>query len=284
MAAAFAIFKLLPVDAASAAGGWIGRTIGSMLPLHRAARRRLQRALPELSGAEADNAMSDMWDNLGRVFAEYPHIHAITDNPGADDPGNSRVEVAGLDHMAGLRELSGAVILFSGHFANWEVFALTMTKLGLPYAQIYRAPNNPHIERIMHRMRRLDMADIAPKGPAGARKAIEVLHAGRRLGLLVDQKMNDGIPAPFFGRDAMTAPAVAQLALRFDCPIVPVRLERLEGCRFRITCHAPMRLDTGKDREAEVAAAMADINRMLEDWIRARPGQWLWLHRRWPED
>ena len=88
---------------------------------------------------------------------------------------------------------------------------------------------------------------------------------------------------PFFGRDAMTTPIVAQLSLRFDCPAVPARVERLEGARFRLTLYPPLEPPGGESREAQVAARARQMNALFEEWIRARPEQWLWLHRRWPE-
>ena len=95
--------------------------------------------------------------------------------------------------------------------------------------------------------------------------------------------MNDGIATPFFGRDAMTAPALAELALRFDCPVVPVRVERLEGARFRITIDPPLDLDVTGERRADIAAAMVKVNGIIENWVREHPEQWLWLHNRWPD-
>lgn len=278
-AVVYGAFALLPAGAASAAGGWLGRTIGPLLPAHRRATRSLARAMPELSPADARRVIRGMWDNLGRVMGEYPHIDSIT-----RDPGRGRVDVTGMEHLATLRDKPDAAILFSGHLANWEVIGHSLKKLGLPYAQVYRAPNNPFIERMMHRVRRMDADDVVPKGAAGARKAIEVLRAGRQLGVLVDQKMNDGIAVPFFGQTAMTAPAMAQLGIRFGCPVVPVRLERLAGCRFRLSFHAPLALTDSGDRQADVLAAMTRVNVLLEGWIRDRPDQWLWVHRRWPED
>jgi len=95
--------------------------------------------------------------------------------------------------------------------------------------------------------------------------------------------MNDGIPIPFFGRPAMTAPALAEFALRFDCPVVPARVERLRGARFRITLYPPMDLPRTGDRRADVVAIMTKINAVIEEWVRERPDQWLWLHNRWPD-
>jgi KDO2-lipid IV(A) lauroyltransferase len=103
------------------------------------------------------------------------------------------------------------------------------------------------------------------------------------LGLLVDQKMNDGIEVPFFGRPAMTAPALASFALRFRCPVIPARILRLGPGRFRIIWEPDLALPDSGDRPRDVAAFMAEVNATVERWVRAEPQSWLWLHRRWIE-
>jgi KDO2-lipid IV(A) lauroyltransferase len=125
--------------------------------------------------------------------------------------------------------------------------------------------------------------EMIPKGARGARRALELLKAGEHLGIMADQKLNDGIAIPFFGRDAMTAPAMAQFARRFDCPIVPVRVERLGGARFKVTHYPPRMVTRTDDKQVDIRAFMVEINEMLEDWITERPEQWLWLHNRWPK-
>ena len=269
---AYAIFAALPIDWASAFGGWIGRTIGPALPMSRIARANLRAVFPEMPEVERERTLREMWDMVGRIVGEYPHLDAIA--RGAGTPG-ARVEVAGAEQVEMLKG-RGAALLFSAHLGNWEVFAPSLAALGIPYAQVYRDPNNPFVSWLIHRVRRLPREEMVPKGPAGARRAIAILSKGGRLGMLVDQKLNDGIAVPFFGRDAMTAPALARFAQRYDCPAVPVRLERLGGAHFRVSFEAP--LDTsGSDAEV-----MARANRIIEGWIRARPAQWLWIHRRWP--
>ena len=100
---------------------------------------------------------------------------------------------------------------------------------------------------------------------------------------MVDQKLNTGIAVPFFGRPAMTAPMPAQLALRFKCPLVPIRFERLPGVRYRVTFCEPLELPDSGDKDADALALMTEINQILESWIRERPEQWFWVHRRWPK-
>jgi len=274
----FSLFAALPVERASGLGGWIGRKIGPKLGVSKRSERNMRRALPDLDDVEIATAMREMWDNLGRVAGEMPHIRRIARWARTGD-----IEVVNRGYLEQYSEDGKTVIFFSGHFANWELFALISRELGVPYAQVYRAANNPLVDRLLRRFRRLDEADIIPKGPAGAKKLIGLMREGRRLGMLVDQKMNDGIPVPFFGREAMTAPALAQLALRNGCPAIPVRLERLSGCSFRATILPPLEPPETGDRHQDIALMMIEVNRLFEDWIVERPGQWLWLHRRWPD-
>ncbi|MBF0307856.1 MAG: lysophospholipid acyltransferase family protein, partial [Alphaproteobacteria bacterium] len=193
-----------------------------------------------------------------------------------------RVEVVGTEHLLAVRDDGRPGLLFSAHLGNWEVLAGCASLLDLPLALVYRAANNPHVERL-YREGRSDLGgEYLPKGAEGARGALSALRAGRHLGMLVDQKMNDGIAVPFFGRPAMTAPALAQFALRLRCPVLPARVERLEGARFRIVVEPPLALPDSGDRKADVLALMTTVNARLEGWIRERPEQWLWLHRRWP--
>lgn len=273
----FFVVRLLPFDAASAIGGWIGRTVGPRLAVTRRARRNLETAFPEMPPADVERIVRAMWDNLGRAVFEFPHLDRIR----IYEPA-SPVEVAGLEHLDAMRDDGKAGILFSGHFANWELLPLVVAQSGLKVHSVYRAPNNPYMQPLFEK-RGPGAGELLPKGARGARRAIQLLGQGEHLGMLIDQKMNDGIAVPFFGRDAMTAPALAQFALKYDCPVLSGRIERLDGARFRVTFSPPTVLVRTGDRHADVAAAMRDVNRTLEDWIRARPEQWLWLHNRWPD-
>lgn len=268
------LFRALPLDRASALGGWIGRTVGPLLPNNARARRNLTRAFPEKSKAEIDAILSGMWDNLGRTIAEYPHLEQI---------GRERVELVGVEHVDALREDGKAGILVSGHLANWEVQSVVARLLGLEVGVVYRAPNNPIVGELLVKLRGAATGMQIPKGPDGARILLRHLTKGGHVGMLIDQKMNDGIPVPFFGRDAMTAPAAAVLGMKMQLPLCPARTERLEGARFRVTVLPPEEYPTSGDRNADARILMERLNRLLEDWIRDRPAQWLWIHRRWPD-
>ena len=274
--------RLLPLDWASALGGVLARTVGPHLGITKRARLNLRLALPELSEAECEVIIRGMWDNLGRVAFEYPHLSQIK-----VFAGDGRVELRGFDNWDRAIAAGRRVILFSGHLGNWEIAALAAGQYGVEVAQIYRAANNPLVDAMLARLRGR-IGELIPKGVVASRRAVAVLRRGGHLGLLADQKLNDGIAVPFFGRDAMTAPALAVLALHFDCDVLPARVERLVehpkgGAHFRLTVYPPLPLPHQGDREADTLALMTLVNQTLETWIRERPEQWFWLHRRWPD-
>lgn len=272
------LIRALPIEWASNAGGFLGRTIGPRLGITNRARRNLRLAMPDLDPDEIERTVRAMWDNLGRVIFEYPHLGTIT------DPAEGRVELVDVERVRDLGTTRAAGILASAHLANWEVMPVVAARNDVDMTVIVRQPNNPLMRGAVDRMRGIAGGRRAAKGRSGSREVIGTLRDGRVLGILFDQKHNRGIPAPFFGHQAMTTPAPAQLALSFGCPLIPVRIERLGPARFRMTSYPPLRVPEIGDRQARIAAMTRELNEILEGWIRARPEQWLWLHRRWPRE
>src|SRR6185312_6962402 len=115
------------------------------------------------------------------------------------------------------------------------------------------------------------------KGAHGTKRIFTLLRAGKAVFLLVDQKTNEGLPVPFFGRLAMTTPAPAALALKLDAAIVPISNERLNGSRFRMTVHEPIIYYPTGDHDRDVLALTTRINEVIEEYVRYRPSQWLWI-------
>ena len=266
---------------ASNLGGAVTRTIGPKLPVSRVGETNLRLALPALDAAGRRRVMRGAWDNLGRTVAEMPHVGALQRT--ASGPG---WELVGEDILRTLAAQGGPVIFVSGHIGNWEVLGRAAAACGMPFAGMYRAAANPQIDALIKDLRR-DAAGTAmplfPKGAAGARAALAHLRQGGHLALLMDQKMNDGIEATFFGQPAMTASAAAAMGLRFQCPIVPGYVRRIGPARFQAVCEAPLVLPDSGDRRADVLALTQAVNDCLERWIRERPESWLWMHRRWPK-
>ena len=274
----YTFFRFLPLDWASGLGGFTARTIGPRLGVSKRARENLRLAMPELPATEIERIVSGMWDNLGRVCAEYPHLRKF--RAFADD---GRIERNDRGNILATHDPNRRYIFFSAHYGNWEIAIRTATQAGFAVTAVYRAANNRIVDRLIAWARGSDGGELVPKGAVAAYKAFGALRAGRELCMLVDQKMNDGIAVPFFGRAAMTAPALARLALRFDCAVVPVRVERTRGAHFRITAEPALPLPRTGNDAADTLTLMTAVNGVIERWVRERPEQWFWLHRRWPD-
>lgn len=268
----FGVFRCMPLDMASAVGGFMARAVGPFLGAHKIARSNLAMIYPDMTPPAQRRILMDMWDNLGRVAAELPHL--------ATDMLFERMQVKGMEHVP----LTGKpVIFFSGHIGNWELAYPIAFHAGVPMTLIYREANNPFVDQIINTIRATQSSAMFPKGPRGAIKMLRAIKEGHSLAMLVDQKMNEGIPVPFFGREAMTAPAIAELALRYDMPIIPARVMRTKGCHFTGTIYPPLHYDKTGDEAKDSLTIMTQINAILESWIRETPGQWFWVHRRWPK-
>ena len=261
------ISKILPATWASNLGGWLGRTIGARLAASRKSHAHLKLALPDLSIEDINNITADMWDNLGRVMMEYPHLSHI---------GRDRTEIIGLEILGRYR--GKPAIILSGHLANWECCPPALFLQGdFNASPIYRAPNNPFSDVMLQYTRTLAGKITAiPKSRSGTRDIVKALKDGMFIGMLIDQKYNEGVAVDFFGTPAMTSPIFVQLAQKFNCPVIPLRIERLSGCNFRITIEEPLDIENKTHEQI-----IGDFNARLETWIKDKPEQWLWLHKRW---
>ncbi|UCH74690.1 MAG: lauroyl acyltransferase [Rhodospirillales bacterium] len=274
----YGLLRLMPLDMASFFGGWLLRSLGPLTRSDTVARRNLERVFPEMGPAEIDRIVRGVWDNFGRIMGEWPHLNRLY-RSGLSD----RAEIIGEEHLIKVRDAGGPLIGITGHFGNWELTGAIVSMFGLPLTVIYRPAQNPWVNWLVELSRRDFTCGLLPKGRDAATGALTLLREGGHLGVLIDQKLNEGVAVPFFGRDAMTSPVAARLALRFRCPVIPIRAERTRGARFRITIYPPLALPDSGDRQADQTALLLEMNRMLEGWIRERPEQWFWVHRRWPD-
>ncbi len=277
-AALFLLRALGPV-ASSNLGGVIARTVGPLLPVSRVADDNLRHAFPLLDTTTRRRIVRGVWDNLGRTVAEMPHTSALRRTESG--PGWYLADEGWVER---LRQRGGPAIFFTGHIGNWELLPAAAASLGVPLSIVYRAAKNPYVDALIAELRGSDAGAHFPKGAKGARAAFGHLSRGGMLGLLMDQKLNDGIAVPLFGRMAMTAPSAAAYALRFRCPLIPAYVRREGPARFCIVVETPLTLPDSGDRQADIAAVTLDINRALERWITDWPEGWLWLHRRWPKE
>lgn len=280
--AGLALLRALGPARASAFGGALGRAVGPFLPVSRIARINLRYCLPELDGAARRRIVRGLWSSLGSTAAELPHAAEL----GQTDSGPG-FEVVGREVLEACRDAGGPVILFSGHIACWEILPRVLREVGMPMASFYRAADNPGVDALIAAERQRVAGEGVPlfaKGARGARASLHYLARGGRVGLLVDQKMNEGIEARLFGHPAMTATAAAALALRLGCPLVPGHVERLGPARLRVVVEPPLPHPASGNVHADIAALTQAMNDCLERWVRARPQEWLWLHRRFPAE
>jgi KDO2-lipid IV(A) lauroyltransferase len=267
----------LSLERASALGAKLARTIGPMSGAHRTILRNLELSLPELDATARHRIATHVWDNFGRTMTEYAALPRL-----AAREWRERITMSGHERLLGERK---PAILFSGHIGNWETVPIAVGRMIRPMTVVYRPPNNPAVDAMITGIRGRYTTALAPKGSGGARVIMKALEDGELVAMIIDQKINEGLPIPFFGRAAMTGTAVARFAMRFNCPLVPVRSERRDGGRFHVTVEEPWMIDgTGKSEDEAVREALVRINGKLESWIREDPGQWLWMHKRWPKE
>ena len=229
-------------------------------------------ALPHLDQQAQTAILKKMWNNLGRVLGEYPHIGRLAKT--------NRVEFVGLDH---LHALHGGGFLIGAHIGNWEVGPLAALSVGKKVAAIYRPLNNPLLAGLLERRQKHYGGDIYRKGREAALGMVTAMRKQQVMCLLVDQQLREGMAVPFFGHPAKTSISHIKIAIKKNVPIMFMRTERLDGCRFRVTISAPLALPQTSSDDAVLHVATA-INQELARWIAAQPDQWFWPHRRWGKD
>lgn len=263
------IFKLLPLDSASSVGGRLARLIGPLLRAHRIAQNNLRKVFPDYTDKQRSTILSAMWDNLGRVAGEYPHL--------SPQVMRKRITIEGAEHLVRIRESKQPCVFVSGHFANWEICPLIGVIYDLPITFIYREANNPYAEKIIQWMRVGYRDRMYGKGRESAQKMIKALKDNECTALLVDQKLNEGQSVTLFGHPAMTVMSAAKLAIKFKTPFMPLRVVRTDGAHFHVT------IGPAIDYESDITPQqlMERLHRVFEQWIIQKPEQWFWVHNRW---
>jgi Kdo2-lipid IVA lauroyltransferase/acyltransferase len=262
--------------------GRITRTIGPRMREHRIARANLTAAFPEKSPQEIDAILAGVWDNLGRVGAEFAHLDHIWEHDRAR-PEDSRIEIEPRTHelFAQLRLDGKPALIFASHLGNWELPALAAVAHGLDAAVLYRRPNIASANRIIEEIRAVKMGTLIPASHDAPLKLAQALQNGQHVAMLVDQYFTNGVEVTFFGRKTKANPMLARLLRRIDCPIHGVRIIRLPGHRFRAELSEEVKPVRDAAGQIDVQGTMQAITSVIEGWIREYPDQWLWLHRRW---
>jgi KDO2-lipid IV(A) lauroyltransferase len=262
--------------------GRITRFIGPMTREQRIARANLAAAFPEKSAEEIETILKGVWDNLGRLGAEFAHIDHIWEHDRAR-PEDSRIEIEERTHelFAQLRLDGKPALIFASHLGNWELPALAAVAHGLDAATLYRRPNISSANRIIEEMRAVKMGTLIPAGRDAPLRLADALQKGQHVAMLVDQYFTNGVDVTFFGRKTKANPTLARLLRQIECPIHGVRIIRLPGHRFRAELSEEVKPVRDAEGKIDVQGTMQAITSVIEGWIREYPDQWLWLHRRW---
>ena len=275
------LMMLFPFAAISAFSGKLFQWIGPKTSKHHIAKTGMTLAFPDASEEQINTWLDESWNRMGRTFGEFPVLGRIK-----VFGKNSRVDVVGLEHLQKLKDENIGAVLVSGHFANWEIMAAVFSQAHLPVRVTYRPTNNPYFDKRIRAQRAAYGIElmVAKSGPKGAKELITALRSGESVALLNDQKFNEGIEVPFFGVGAMTAPGPTRLALKTGAPLILMSVIRTQGSRFRVEIQPPLAVQKTGDRAADIRGGVLQITSFIEDYIRANPTDWFWVHRRWPKE
>jgi KDO2-lipid IV(A) lauroyltransferase len=279
--------RLADPDKLADFAGWTMRKIGPWLPENSIGRANLAAAFPEKSAAEIDRILSGVWDNLGRVGAEFAHIDRLWDFDPANPEKAGRIVLdrTVIKRWFEIADDNKPALVFAAHLANWELTAICAAAYNLDSAVLYRRPNIVALDRWLHKTRAASMGTLIPTGLEAPLKVAEAIERGAHVGILVDQYYVRGVEVTFFGRKTRANPLLARLARHYDCPIRGTRMIRLPGHRFTAELTEEIKPARDSEGKVDIAGTMQIISDVVEGWVREYPEQWLWLHRRWrPED
>ena len=269
----FIVFKILGIKFSSFLSGKIFEIIGPYFRPKKIIHSNIKKAFPNKSQEDVEKISKSMWNNYGRIFAEYMFIKDFR-------LGHltSKIKIEGEEILKEINQSKKQVIFISGHLANFELMAMCLEKSGIKLSAIYRPLNNIFLNKIMERIRRKYICkNQIKKGIGGLKKLINLKKKNYSTALMIDQRVSEGILSNFFNEKALTTTIPAQLIKKFKIPVVPIYIERIEGINFKIKINQPINF-----AENDSTQNITDeLNRILEEMIYKKPGQWIWSHNRW---
>ncbi len=274
----FCIFKIIGLKNASNIGGILGKLIGPLFRSKKIIKQNIKTGLGEISEIKESEIINDMWSNIGRTFAEYVFLKKFKFNKTNFD----HMKINGVNYLDKIKRDNEPVIFYSAHLANFELMAMELNKYEIKCASIYRPLNNLFLNPIMEYLRmKYICPNQIPKGRMGMREIINKVKNGYSIALMVDQRVGEGPRTLFFNKPAHTTTIPAQLALKYDCKLVPISLERKEGSNFEMTVHEPYEIEKTGNGEEDTKKITLKINHIIEKMIIQNPTQWIWSHNRW---
>ena len=269
----FFIFKLIGPKISSKIGGRLFEKIGPLFRSKKLIHNNIEKAFPEIDLKEKNNITKMMWNNYGRVFAEYIFIKNFK-----NENLNSNIEIKGQEILEEIKKNNKSVIFISGHFANFELMAMHIEKSGINLAAIYRPLNNIFLNKIMERIRSKYICKYQiKKGKGGLKKLLGLKKKNFSTALMIDQRVSEGIQSKFFNEKALTTTIPAQLVKKFNIPVIPIYIERIKDINFLLTINKPIHFEQNNSIENITNI----LNQTIEKMVLKNPGQWIWSHNRW---
>ena len=269
----FSIFKILGLNISSSLGGKLFEKIGPLFRSKKLIHSNLKKAFPDISLDHLNGITKMMWNNYGRVFAEYMFIKKFR-----EDRSNKNIIIEGQEILEDIKKKNKSVVFISGHLSNFELMAMHIEKSGIKLSAIYRPLNNIFLNKIMERIRKKYICKYQiKKGIGGMKKLMHLKKLNYSTALMIDQRVSQGIRSDFFNQKALTTTIPAQLVKKFKIPIVPIFIERINNINFKIVIKNPITFDN-----EETTKTITDkLNLVLEKMISHKPELWIWSHNRW---
>ena len=269
----FIIFKILGYKISSEIGGKLFEIVGPIFRSKKLIHSNIKKAIPHLNFKDIEIITKSMWNNYGRVFAEYMFIKDFRSGK-----LNSKIKIEGQEILDQIKIQNIPTIFISGHFSNFELMAMHIEKSGIKLSAIYRPLNNIFLNRIMENIRtKYICKNQIKKGIGGMKKLIKLQKNNCSTALMIDQRVSEGIKSNFFNQEALTTTIPAQLVKRFNMPVVPIFIERINKTSFKISIKKPIKFD----KETSTKNITDQLNKMLELMIINKPNHWIWSHNRW---
>jgi len=269
----FSFFKVFGYKLSSTIGGKLFEIVGPLFRSKKLIRSNIINAIPDLNIKDINKITKLMWNNYGRVFAEYMFIKDFR-------KGNlhKNIKIEGQEILESIKKNNKPVIFISGHFGNFELMAMHLEKSGINLSAIYRPLNNIFLNKIMERIRKKYICkNQIKKGIGGMKKLINLKKNNYSTAMMIDQRVSEGIRSKFFNKEALTTTIPAQLIKKFNISVVPVFIERVQDFDFKITVNKPINF-TKKNSIKDITD---ELNKILEKMILLKPEQWIWSHNRW---
>jgi KDO2-lipid IV(A) lauroyltransferase len=269
----FSIFKILGLSISSSLGGKLFEKIGPFFRSKKLIHSNLKKAFPNINLDDLNKTTKLMWNNYGRVFAEYMFIKHFR-----QDTSNKNIKIEGQEILETIKKKNKSVVFISGHLSNFELMAMHIEKSGIKLSAIYRPLNNIFLNKIMERIRKKYICKYQiKKGIGGMKKLIQLKKFNYSSALMIDQRVSQGIRSSFFNQKALTTTIPAQLVKKFNVPVVPIFIERMNNTSFKMIIKNPIIFD----KEETTQNITDKLNLVLEKMIVYKPEQWIWSHNRW---